>query len=105
MFLQASGLGYYFLRLLITNQISNSTKNEIGQKILVKNILSQESFDKKNIDENMELITEKPKTKKMQLSKTMYELKNDLIKKDFKKVKEAYIRNKYYLIMDKLIKI
>ena len=105
MFSQPPGPGYYFSRPPPTYQISNSTKNDGGQKILMKKILAQESFDKKNLDENIEVIREKPKTKKMQLSKTMYELKNDLIKKDFKKVKEAYIRNKYFLIMDKLIKM
>ena len=105
MFLQAPGPGYYFSQPPPTYQMSNSTKNDVGHIILVKKILSQESFDKKNIDENIEIITEKPNTKKMQLSKTMFELKNDLIKKDFKKVKEAYIRNKYFLIMDKLIKM
>ena len=105
MFSQPPGPGYYFSKPPPTFHISKSTKNEIGQKSLVKKILSQESFEKKNLDENIELIPEKLKSKKLQLSKTMYELQNDLIKKDFKKVKEAYIRNKYFLIMDKLIKI
>ncbi len=42
--------------------------------------------------------------KKIPLSKTMYQLKNEIIKKDIENVKDVYIRNKYNNIIDKLIK-
>ena len=58
MFSQPPGPGYYFSRPPPTYQISNSTKNDGGQKILMKKILAQESFDKKNLDENIEVIRE-----------------------------------------------
>ena len=42
--------------------------------------------------------------KKIILSKTMNELKKDIIKKGFEKVKEVYLKNKYNTIMETLIK-
>ena len=105
MFYQPPGPGYYFSKPSPNHHIVNSTKNDIRSKSLVKKILSNELNEKKIIDDKMEIVPENQKKKKTQLSKTMYELKNDLIKQDFKKVKEAYIRNKYFIIMDKLIKM
>ena len=64
----------------------------------------QNSIEKKEIDDMIEIKPENKKMKTISLSKTLSELKNDNIKKDFKKVKEIYIRNKYNDIMEKLSK-
>ena len=47
-------------------------------------------------------VSEKKIMKKVSLSKTMHDLKNNLIKKGFEKVKEVYIKNKYQNILEKI---
>jgi len=105
-FSQLPGPGYYFSKpppdsLIITNDKIDKIKKKINKKLINKITNQNNNIKEKN---KIEIISEKQKTKKIPLSKTMYQLKNDIIKKDFEKVKDVFIRNKYNSIIDKLIK-
>ena len=105
-FSQLPGPGYYFSKpppdsLIITNDKIDKIKKKINKKLINKITNQNNNIKEKN---KIEIISEKQRTKKIPLSKTMYQLKNDIIKKDFEKVKDVFIRNKYNSIIDKLIK-
>ena len=107
-FSQLPGPGYYFSKPMSTSHAINNYNNNIDniKKTFSKKLMSKILAKNKSIDieEQIRLKSENPKMKRISLSKTMYELKNDIIKKDFEKVKEVYIRNKYNDMMNKLIK-
>ena len=103
-FSQVPGPGYYFTKQPYASNGLNNIKNENEQKRLLLKLINNISIEKKEIDDMIEIKPENKKMKTISLSKTLSELKNDIIKKDFKKVKEIYIRNKYNDIMEKLYK-
>ena len=103
-FSQVPGPGYYFTKQPPTSNALNNTKNENEQKRLLLKLINNIAIESEEIDDMIELKPENKKLKNISLSKTLYELKNDIIKKDFKKVKEIYIRNKYNTIMEKIYK-
>ena len=104
-FSELPGPGYYFTKPPPASLMINKEKTKTIKKKINKKLISALNENNANSYEKIELVPEKPKLKKMPLTKTMYQLKNDIIKKDFEKVKEVYIRNKYNNIIDKLIKI
>ena len=103
-FSQVPGPGYYFSKQPPTSNASINSKNDNDKKRLIKALLTNIVTERKKMDDIIEVKPENKKMKNIPLSKTLYEVKNDIIKKDFKKVKEIYIRNKYNNIMEKLYK-
>ena len=95
---QQPGPGYYFSKF--ANK-TNYAKEEFKNKIIKK----QQLHKKKKMEIVSKNVSEKHIMKKVSLSKTMYDLKNNLIKKGFEKVKEVYIKNKYQNILEKIIKM
>ena len=104
LFSQVPGPGYYFTKPPPSSLVINRDKIERIKKNINKKLISEKYNQNKNNKEKIKLISENQRMKKIPLSKTMHQLKNDIIKKDFEKVKEVHIKNKYNNIMDKLIK-
>ena len=96
MFSQFPGPGYYFYKKPPSPPISNNntTNNEKNTKKKNENFISKIIIENNTIENKLELIPEKSPIKNPSLSKTIYNLKSSFIQQDFKKIKEAYMRNK-----------
>ena len=101
MFAQSPGPGYYFYKQPST---SNITRNNNSTKKSHESSITKIIIENKEIENKLELNPEKPRMKKINLSKTINNLKSNLVQQDLQKVKEALIRNKYKNYIQKLIK-